>query len=180
MGGLGDLSVSGLWRVDSGRRYSLAAQKPAASTCHPEGDPRGGRLSGSPARPAARVLWRRARLRNASPATGCSTRRSTTTSRCSESLRPWVKFDVYNLFDNQKLIAWNTTVSQNAASPKDSLGLATSYIQGRDIRQGDGQHGRPTCNYDRHQRVPGGVQRRAGRRPHVPRGGGLPVLRRSG
>ena len=46
------------------------------------------------------------------------------------TLRPWVKFDVYNLFDNRKLIAWNTTVTQNAASAKDSLGLATDYTKG--------------------------------------------------
>ena len=29
------------------------------------------------------------------------------------TLRPWVKFDVYNLFNNQKLIGWNTAVTQN-------------------------------------------------------------------
>ena len=45
-------------------------------------------------------------------------------------LRPWVKFDVYNLFNNQKLIAWNTTVTQNAAGPKDNLGLATTFTEG--------------------------------------------------
>ena len=45
------------------------------------------------------------------------------------TLRPWVKFDVYNLFNNQKLIAWNTTISQDPASPKDSLGYATEYIK---------------------------------------------------
>ena len=57
------------------------------------------------------------------------------------TLRPWVKFDVYNLFNNQKLIGWNTAVTQNAASAKDNLGLATGYTKGRDIRHGDGQHG---------------------------------------
>jgi hypothetical protein len=46
------------------------------------------------------------------------------------TLRPWVKLDVYNLFDNQKLIGWNTTITQNGASPKDSLGLATEYAKG--------------------------------------------------
>jgi hypothetical protein len=45
-------------------------------------------------------------------------------------LRPWLKFDVYNLFDNQKLIAWNTTVTQNTAGPKDNLGLATTFNEG--------------------------------------------------
>ena len=44
------------------------------------------------------------------------------------SLRPWVKFDVYNLFDNQKLIAWNTTVVQDPNSSRDPLGLRTGFV----------------------------------------------------
>src|SRR5262249_62178326 len=44
-------------------------------------------------------------------------------------VRPWVKFDIFNLFDNLKLIAWNTTVVQNPAAGVDNLGLATSYIR---------------------------------------------------
>jgi hypothetical protein len=38
-----------------------------------------------------------------------------------------VKFDVYNLFNNEKLIAWSTTVSPNKASGVDGLGLPTGY-----------------------------------------------------
>jgi len=37
-------------------------------------------------------------------------------------------FDVYNLFNNQKLIAWSTTIRQNSATPSDSLGLRTGYV----------------------------------------------------
>jgi len=43
------------------------------------------------------------------------------------TLRPWLKFDTFNLFNNEKLIAWNTTVSQNKAAGVDNLGLATTY-----------------------------------------------------
>src|SRR5262249_47877342 len=46
------------------------------------------------------------------------------------SLRPWVKLDIYNLFDNEKLIAFNTTVTQNGAAGVDNLGLATTYTRG--------------------------------------------------
>ncbi len=45
------------------------------------------------------------------------------------SLRPWIKFDVYNLFDNQKLIAWNTTISQDMTT-RDNLGLGSTYRKG--------------------------------------------------
>ena len=44
------------------------------------------------------------------------------------SLKPWVKFDVYNLFNNLKLIAWSTTVRQDAATPRDEIGLRTGYV----------------------------------------------------
>ena len=45
------------------------------------------------------------------------------------SLRPWIKFDAYNVLNNLKLIAWNTTVSQDASSPADALGLRTGFTR---------------------------------------------------
>jgi hypothetical protein len=47
-----------------------------------------------------------------------------------KTVKPWIKLDVYNLFNNEKLIAWNTTVSQNPAGGVNALGLATNYTQG--------------------------------------------------
>jgi hypothetical protein len=46
------------------------------------------------------------------------------------SLRPWAKLDVFNLLDNQKQIAWNTTVAPDPNSPTDALGLATGFVPG--------------------------------------------------
>ncbi len=46
-----------------------------------------------------------------------------------ETVRPWIKFDVFNAFNNNKLIGWSTTVIQDASSPTDSLGLATDYVR---------------------------------------------------
>jgi hypothetical protein len=54
------------------------------------------------------------------------------------SLRPWVKIDAFNLLNNQKLIAWNTTVSQNRAGGVDALGLATGYTQGANFGKATG------------------------------------------
>ena len=45
-----------------------------------------------------------------------------------ESVRPWIKLDVFNAFNNQKQIAWSTSIKANPASAKDSLGLATGYL----------------------------------------------------
>ena len=46
------------------------------------------------------------------------------------SLAPWIKFDVYNVFNNQKLIAWNTPVTGNTAGPVDALGIPTTFTHG--------------------------------------------------
>ena len=55
-----------------------------------------------------------------------------------KALKPWVKLDLFNLFDNRKLIAWNTSVSQNLAAGVDNLGLATSFTPGANFGKGTG------------------------------------------
>jgi hypothetical protein len=45
-----------------------------------------------------------------------------------ESVRPWIKVDVFNAFNNQKQIAWSTSIKTDPASAKDGLGLATGYL----------------------------------------------------
>jgi outer membrane receptor protein involved in Fe transport len=54
-------------------------------------------------------------------------------------LRPWVKFDVYNLFNNQDVVEFNTTVNPDPNSPLDALGNPTGFIQGSNF-------GRATSN----------------------------------
>ena len=46
------------------------------------------------------------------------------------TLRPYVKFEVLNAFNNQKLIGHDVVVSADPNSPLDALGLPTGYIQG--------------------------------------------------
>ena len=47
-----------------------------------------------------------------------------------QSLRPWVKLEVLNLFNNQQLISWDTTVTADLNGPKDANGLPLNYIAG--------------------------------------------------
>jgi hypothetical protein len=61
------------------------------------------------------------------------------------SLRPWLKFDVFNLFDNLKLIAWNRTVRTDPASPVDSLGLRTGFLKGASFGTADSNSDFPTA-----------------------------------
>jgi len=46
------------------------------------------------------------------------------------SVRPWVKFDVFNVLNNEKLIFFNTTYRQDPSTPLDALGLRTGVIPG--------------------------------------------------
>ena len=46
------------------------------------------------------------------------------------TLSPWVKLEVLNLTNNQKLIQWNTTVTPDPNSPLDANGLPTGFIEG--------------------------------------------------
>ena len=47
-----------------------------------------------------------------------------------QSVRPWVKLEVLNLFNNQQLIAWDTTVAADLNGPKDANGLPLNYVTG--------------------------------------------------
>ena len=47
-----------------------------------------------------------------------------------QSLRPWVKLEVLNLFNNQQLISWDTSVTADLNGPKDANGLPLNYITG--------------------------------------------------
>lgn len=47
-----------------------------------------------------------------------------------KSLRPWLKFDVFNVLNDDTLRIFNTTVLRNTSGPLDSLGLPTTYTKG--------------------------------------------------
>jgi hypothetical protein len=47
-----------------------------------------------------------------------------------KTARPWLKFDVYNLFNNLKVIQYDTTVNPDPNSPTDAMGLPTGFIKG--------------------------------------------------
>ena len=45
-------------------------------------------------------------------------------------LRPWIKVDVFNVFNNQKLISWNTSIAPDPTTPADALGIRAGYPRG--------------------------------------------------
>jgi hypothetical protein len=58
-------------------------------------------------------------------------------------VRPWVKFDIFNLFDNDTLIAFDTTVRPDPSSPVDALGLRNGYIRGTNFGEARGPNDYP-------------------------------------
>ena len=65
-----------------------------------------------------------------------------------KALQPWIKAEVYNVANNQKQVAWDTTVTADANSVKDANGLATGFIQGANFSK-------PTADNQYPQPVPG-------------------------
>jgi len=52
------------------------------------------------------------------------------------SVQPWIKFEAFNLLNNQTLIAWDTTIAGDPASARDENGLPTGYLEGPRFGQG--------------------------------------------
>lgn len=118
----GDVSLSGLWRVNSGQVYSLKAALPLTAV-------QNALLAAYPDAPGTQVVFFGPRGSETFEGYGVLDTTITYNVPVFRSLKPWVKFDVFNLFDNLKQIGWNTVITPDPASPKDSLGLPTGYLK---------------------------------------------------
>jgi hypothetical protein len=123
IGALGNMSVSGLWRVDSGRVYSLAALN------EPLSDIQMAKLAAYPDPPPTQTIYFDDRGSQFFDGAGLIDVSVNYTVPIFKSLGPYVKADICNLFNNQKTIAFDTTIMSDREGPKDSLGLPTGYIK---------------------------------------------------
>jgi hypothetical protein len=127
LGRFGSVDVAPLWRVNSGGVYSLtnSIRVPAAQ------------LARNPGYPATDVSAATRETvyfgdRGGYDFKGYGVIDLATSYNLAvwKSARPWVKLEVYNLFNNQKQIAWDKTVSVDSASAVDANGIANGYIKG--------------------------------------------------
>jgi hypothetical protein len=125
MGRLGDASVSGLWRYDSAQVYSLRALNQPPTTAQRNIL----RAAGYPDAPGNSSVYFAPRGSEEFEGYGLFDANVSYNIPVAGTVRPWVKFDIYNLFNNQKQVAWNTTVRQDPNSPLDSLGYRTGYVK---------------------------------------------------
>jgi hypothetical protein len=123
LGTYGNFTMSGLWRVDSARVYSLTARVPLSSTQEALLT-----AAGYPDFPLSNIVYFGERGSQDFKGFGLFDTSMNYNVPVFRSLRPWVKFDIFNLFNNDKQIAWNTTIRPDPNSPTDSLGLPTGYI----------------------------------------------------
>lgn len=119
----GRLDVAPLYRFNSGRTYSLVAAGVPFSAIQLARNPGYARLPGSQA-----VFFGE---RGSESFEGFHLVDLAVTYAVPvwESVRPWVKLEALNLLDNDKLIAWNTTITADMAGPRDADGLPLNYIK---------------------------------------------------
>lgn len=53
-----------------------------------------------------------------------------------KTLRPWLKLELYNAFNNQNLVAFNTAVTRDLGGPLDGNGLPLNYVTGPNFGRG--------------------------------------------
>ena len=126
MGRFGDLSFSGLWRYDSAQHYSIRVLNVAPTTAQRTIL----RNAGYPDLPGNTNVYYGGRNTEDFEGYGLVDFDLNYNIPIVHTVRPWVKFDVFNLFNNQKLISWNTTYRQDTTTPLDSLGLRTGVVKG--------------------------------------------------
>jgi carboxypeptidase family protein/TonB-dependent receptor-like protein len=135
MGAAGNASVSGLWRVEGARAYSLAVRNLGIT------DTQADILAaaGYPDVPGdAHTFWVPERGTERFPGYGLLDVSVNYDVPVFRTLRPWIKFDIYNILDNRKLIAWNTTISPDDTTPVDKLGLPIGYTEGSSFGRANG------------------------------------------
>jgi hypothetical protein len=126
LGRLGDVSVSGLWRVDSGQVYSLAQTNVPLTSIQRTIL----RNAGYPDAPGNSTLFFASRGSETFNGYGALDFNANYNVPIFRTVRPWVKFDVFNLLNNDKQISWNTTVRQDPSTPLDALGYRTGFVKG--------------------------------------------------
>lgn len=124
LGRFGGVDVGGFLSTDSGLTYSLRAGGVPLTAIQRA------RISGYISQPTSQTIYFAPRGSEDFKGASVFDVALTYSMPVFRSARPWVKLELYNVFNNQKLVTWNTTVRPDPASPLDDLGLPTGDIKG--------------------------------------------------
>ncbi len=135
LGRFGAFDVAPMWRYNSALTYSLVANSVPLSAVQRANNPGYARLPGSGANGSQTLFFGE---RGSEEFAGYALVDLAVTYRVPvwKTLKPWVKLEVLNALNNDKLIGWDTTVTADAASALDANGLPTGLRQGRPLRAG--------------------------------------------
>ena len=133
LGPAGDVDLGGIWRYNSGQVYSVVARNVPLSDQQKALYAELG-YAGTP--PTSQNLYFDARGTENFKGYGLLDLSVQYELPIWRSARPFYKFEIYNVFNNDTLIGWDTTVNPVSDGPVDDLGLPTTYEQGP--RFGDG------------------------------------------
>jgi hypothetical protein len=123
LGRFGVVDLAPLYRFNSGRTYSLVASGVALSAQQIARNPGYARL------PTSQSIFFGSRGSESFAGYHLVDLAATYSIPVWQSLRPWMKVEVLNALNNQKLVVWNTSVTADMAGPKDENGLPTNYIK---------------------------------------------------
>ena len=123
LGRAGRLDIAPMYRYNSGRTFSYTTTV-AMTPQQIANDP------GYARRPTAQTLFFGERGAGSFAGYALVDLATTWSVPVWRSLSPWLKVEVLNALNNQKAISWDTTVTANAAGPRDANGLPLEYVKG--------------------------------------------------
>jgi len=135
LGRFGAVDITPMWRYNSALTYSLAANSVPLSAVQRARNPGYARLPGSGTN-GSQTLFFGERGSQEFAGYGLVDVAATYQVSVWKTLKPWVKLEVLNMLNNDKLIGWDTTVTVDPASALDADGLPTGYIKGARFGQG--------------------------------------------
>jgi hypothetical protein len=144
LGRAGSIDLSPVWKYNSALTYSLVATGVPLSAIQLARNPGYARLPGS----GAQTLYFGERGSEEFEGYGLVDLAATYQIPVWGTLRPWLKLEVFNMLNNDKLIAWTTTVTPDATSALDANGLPTGYTRASNF-------GQPRNNADYPRPLPG-------------------------
>ena len=127
LGRFGSVDVSPLWRVNSGAVYShtISAATPAALLANNPGY-----VASDVSAAVRQTVFFGERGAYSFKGYGVMDLAATYNLAVWRSLRPWFKVEVFNMLNNQKMIAWDRTVTADATSALDANGYRTGFVNG--------------------------------------------------
>jgi len=125
LGRAGTVTVGPIWRYNSAQTYSLFSSAVPLSAIQRARNPGYAQLPGG----GTQTLYYGERGTENFEGYGLVDLAATYEIPVWRTVRPWIKFELYNVFDNNKLIGWNTAVTPDPNSPLDADGLPTGFIR---------------------------------------------------